>query len=382
MASNRFAGLAPDFEEEEGKRRQAAEEKAKKEAQRQKQTEERPRDEGRPEGGRGFVPRPVRGAPGMEQRGRGRGMGRGRGQYRARGSYYPSGGEASYDLPRQKAAPREAKNPRFMGTDDPIHPFDRKSGTGRGTEVSKAGAGTANWGRPEDDIENMEKFPLEEVVPGAAEEKHEAAALEEGKAVEEPAGKRERKMKKRYGGREEEEKVPEFETEGSMTYEEYRQQVAGLQTGLPVKKPEAKIDRDPKSAGLVAYAKPQESETKSAAKRREVPRPEAEEESEEEKAKKAEVLGAFIGEERRGFRGGIFCSKHHHHDNRKKRRKMAAERRRDGKRTRKGCRAGQGGEASRAANLRHEVRGLPLVLKTNLHDFYLCDLRSFEWVTL
>lgn len=44
------------------------------------------------------------------------------------------------------------------------HPLDRRSGTGRGKEESKKGAGKGNWGTYKDDNKEVEETPVEAVT--------------------------------------------------------------------------------------------------------------------------------------------------------------------------------------------------------------------------
>jgi plasminogen activator inhibitor 1 RNA-binding protein len=307
MASNRFAALAPDFEEEEAKRKQAAEQKAKKEALRVK-TEEKPHAERRPEGREMGQQRPR----GTMERGRGRGMGR---PYRGRGGYRGGAGAGapSYVV-KEKPGFHDDRDFHFTGSNDPVHPFDRKSGTGRGTEVAKAGAGKGGWGNPADDLKNIEKYPAEEETHAEA---HEGEHVEEHKegAEQKPEdakrqAKREKKMRKKFGKKEEEEVVEETYDPNAMTLAEYQAKLAEKQTGLPTKKAEVPIARNPKTAaGLVAYEKKQLSnESAVAAKKKET-----KEKTEAEAAEaKPSVLGTFIGEEARGFRGARRGDGDHH----------------------------------------------------------------------
>jgi len=46
------------------------------------------------------------------------------------------------------------KADRFMGNPRQTHPFDRKSGTGKGKEAPKGGHGKGNWGDLKDEIES------------------------------------------------------------------------------------------------------------------------------------------------------------------------------------------------------------------------------------
>lgn len=112
-----------------------------------------------------------------ERGGRGRGEGRGRGG-RGRGEgrgerrpYEGRGGEGGERPPRRQ--------------------FDRHSGTGRGTEVSKRGAGKGNWGSDAEAATNPEEQALKVEDP-AAEPKAEAV---EGDAAIEPAEPTEEEIK-------------------------------------------------------------------------------------------------------------------------------------------------------------------------------------------
>lgn len=306
MASNRFAALAPDFEEEESKRKQAAEQKAKKEAVRVK-AEEKPHGERRPEGREMGQQHPR----GTMERGRGRGMGR---PYRGRGGYRGGAGAGapSYVV-KEKGEFRDNTDFHFTGSNDPVHPFDRKSGTGRGTEVSKAGAGKGGWGNPVDDLKNMEKFPAEETHA----EVHEGEHVEEHKEVAEEKpedakrrAKKEKKMKKKFGKKDEEEVTHETYDPNAMTLSEYQAKLAEKQVGLPTKKAEVQIARNPKTAaGLVAYEKKQHSNVSEVASKKK----ETKEKTETEAAEaKPNVLGTFIAEEVRGFRGARRGDSDHH----------------------------------------------------------------------
>eukprot|EP01022_Parablepharisma_sp_SALTPOND_P033042 TRINITY_DN88085_c0_g1_i1.p1 TRINITY_DN88085_c0_g1~~TRINITY_DN88085_c0_g1_i1.p1 ORF type:complete len:434 (+),score=50.83 TRINITY_DN88085_c0_g1_i1:1927-3228(+) len=269
MASNRFAALSPDFEQEEAQRKQQAEAmKVKKEALKTT-VEEKPK--ARPERKQeGKAPREDR-RPG--ERGRGRGAGR---PYRGRGGYRKPAETEGEFIPREKAGPREFKNFKFTGSNDPIHPFDRKSGTGRGTEIPKRGGGRRNWGNPADDWKNAQKMPEEQPE---VEEKQVPA--EEPKAEVNEAEKKPEAPK--------EPEVP------VLTYSEYQAMIAEKQKGLPIKKAEVQVARDPKAvAGLVAYEKPQYSAKSQVANKKK-------EETKESpaEAEKTLVLGTFIAEEPR-----------------------------------------------------------------------------------
>jgi len=58
----------------------------------------------------------------------------------------PQLGKEKYDY--------RGKHDTFMGNPRQInHPFDRKSGTGKGREINKGGHGKGNWGDLRDEIE-------------------------------------------------------------------------------------------------------------------------------------------------------------------------------------------------------------------------------------
>jgi len=305
MASNRFAALAPDFAEEEAKRKAVADFKAKKDAAKVKQEEQAKFQEkkGGFEGAEGQV-------RGTAERGRGRGVGR---PYRGRGGYSRGGAGAvgGQYVPKDRRIPKERSDFHYEGSNDTVHPFDRKSGTGRGTEVPKQGAGARNWGRPEDDIKNQEEFEGEiEHAP------QKLAVLPEGEAgkpvelaekdVEEDKrmSKKERKMRKK-DVKKEEKKEEVLDADGTaLTYEQYKQKFAESQKDLPAKKAELKAVRDPKIAGLVAYDKPQLARISQVAIKAE--KKEGETKAEPAATEETDVLGSYIDREytRRGTRRG------------------------------------------------------------------------------
>jgi len=284
MASNRFAALSPDFEEEEAKRQYAVEQKAKKEALKIKQ-EEPAKVERKPEASsQSHTAGPYT---------RGRGSGR---PYRGRGGY-SRGGATAY-AQKDRTDPKATQDYHFTGNNDPNHPFDRHSGTGRGTEVSKYGAGRRNWGRPEDDYKNLERVEGEEkalspektVVP---EEQVKAAEQKPVEAEDNmPLSKREKKLRKKDAKKEEKEEEPMDVDGKALTYTQYQAMVAEKQKALPSKKPvEVQVTRDPKAAGLVAYEKPHENMIMITKKKV------VEETKEEPTEKKADILGAYFGED-------------------------------------------------------------------------------------
>ncbi len=233
MASNRFAALSPDYEQEEVQRKQQAEAaKAKKESAMSK-AEEKPktRTERKPEGqAHREDRRPA-------ERGRGRGTGR---PYRGRGGYPRNAGAEGEFVAKEKPDYKEPREFKFTGNEGAAHPFDRKSGTGRGTEVPKRGGGRRNWGNPADDWKNAQKGH------DAEEKETPAEQPKEGEVKKDDVKEGEKKP--------EAPKVPEVPT---YTYSEYQAMLAEKQKGLPVKKAEVQVTRDPKAAaGLVAYEKP------------------------------------------------------------------------------------------------------------------------------
>lgn len=62
---------------------------------------------------------------------------------------------------KHEKSDREGPKP-FKGVPAEPHPMDRKSGTGRGKEVSKSGAGRRNWGTPSDDLNEDKVERVEE----------------------------------------------------------------------------------------------------------------------------------------------------------------------------------------------------------------------------
>ena len=288
MASqgNRFAGLASDFAAEEARKKKAADvikakkeaEKAKEEAEHFREKEsERAAKKGDSEGfttvgGASHAPSDrARGQPyrgGRSYRGE-----RGRGD-RSRGGF-TRGGMMAY-APKQREGEREVGDHHFPGSGDPVHPYDRRSGTGRGTEISKRGGGARNWGRPEDDWtqeEHVEKVvqkekehderlsgePVSEKVDDKDKDKDKETekGKETGKEETEPRRGRRDKRKGKKDFKEEKKEEDELDPYGTaVTYQEYQAQLAEKQKGLPSKKP-VEVQVDPsKTAGLVSYQKP------------------------------------------------------------------------------------------------------------------------------
>lgn len=274
MASNRFAQLSPDFDAEELERQKKAKElKAKKEAAvaKEEKTVEKPHKQeevvSHEETGRG------RGQGQRRSRGRGYGEWRGTrgGEYhpRGRGGYHRGGNFEEESRPGEKPEGREAKPYRFRGDPNARHPYDRRSGTGYGTEVPKGGRGRGNWGHPAEDWKHEPKLA-------------ETEQKEEDKGVVAEPVKEE--------GKHEEKKVEEKKPpEPVYTYSEYKAMMAENMKGLATKKAEEKIAKDPKAAGLKVHEKEQYSNISTAASKKK----KKEKEEEEEEAKKV-ALGGFI----------------------------------------------------------------------------------------
>jgi plasminogen activator inhibitor 1 RNA-binding protein len=260
MASqiNRFAALSPDFEEEEQNRKKVLDAKAKKEAQKAKHEEEiKKKAEGVAEG-KGFE---VSEGRGPAERGKTRGTVRGTRGGRGRGGY-SRGGAVQYVPAEQKERHIEGGNYHFQGNNDPVHPFDRHSGTGRGTEVSKRGSGRHNWGTHEDDLKYQDKLVEGQEEATKAEVPKEEAPKEEGKPVDEKEqaknlSKREKKLRKK-DKKVEEVKEESLDKDGTaLTYTEYKAMMAEKQKELPKKQVDLKAGVNTgKVAGLVAYEKP------------------------------------------------------------------------------------------------------------------------------
>ena len=101
---------------------------------------------------------------------------------------------------------------RYEGNNNPDHPFDRKSGTGRGTEVSKGGHGARNWGDYKDDLR--------------------------GEVIEDE-NKKKKKPEKKEG---DDDKKEVKEEPPVYSYDEYKAMQAEKSQGLAVKAPELKVE--------------------------------------------------------------------------------------------------------------------------------------------
>lgn len=252
MASqqNRFAQLSPDFAAEDARRKKAAaaieekkraekkkeedeREKAKQQEKAERQTESglsagAPAFRRGPRGPRG--PRGSRGGRGGDRPYRGD---RGRGGF-SRGA--PIGGAT-----QEEAGPRAGGEYRFPGSGDPLHPYDRKSGTGRGTEISKRGGGARNWGRPEDALKH------EELIDDVVEEE---TAGDKGPLSQEEPRREGRYQRKRYYRERPQERFVEEELAPygtAVSYKEYQAIMAEKQATGPA--PPASVpEGEPKPA--------------------------------------------------------------------------------------------------------------------------------------
>jgi hypothetical protein len=259
MASrvNKFAPLSPEFEEEEKQRLEKEAQRVKKEIKKEakKEQEPAPKEEAAPkqpvEANKEYANRE------QSQRGqtfRGNRYRGARGSYRGRGVVYVQKGTEQQ---------RDSKDFRFRGSNDPIHPYDRRSGTGRGHEIQKEGRGYNNWGREGDEYyyeeplaeEKQEKVPAPTPVsapaPASDVKKEEEAKVEGEKAAK---GKRKRKKEDKKEEKEEE----DLDKDGkALTYKQYQEKLAKETLIVKEKKPEEKVVLDPKKAEQVkAYVKP------------------------------------------------------------------------------------------------------------------------------
>lgn len=157
----------------------------------------------------------------------------------AQGQGRPQGGNRAVEKTSgdqegdRKKAPRGGKNPadarKPKGADAPR--LDRRSGTGRGKEIKKGGAGKGNWGN----AENEEQVVAEQKAPEPQPEPEPIVETEEEKA------KREAEEKKKAEEREKEER--------QMTLEEYlnKKKPVGLSLPAPRAPGEGASDNDKKN---------------------------------------------------------------------------------------------------------------------------------------
>lgn len=142
----------------------------------------------RPEGERGGFRGGFRGGRGERVEGeegeRPTGFSRGRGRGGPRRVEGTEGDEGVLYVQKKEKVDFVGKPDHFEGKHgEKWHPYDRKSGTGRGREVAKGGHGKGNWGNTEDIVKQGEEIPegsplkkveLEGETPEGAEETQEA----------------------------------------------------------------------------------------------------------------------------------------------------------------------------------------------------------------
>lgn len=175
----------------------------------------------RREGEEGNEPR----AEGDRPRGRGRGRGRGRPQ--GEGATV-EGDEGVLYVDRKEKVDFQGKEEHFQGKkNEKWHPFDRRSGTGRGRDVAKGGHGKGNWGKPADEVNATEGT---EPVVGGEETKVQATPTEEGA----DAQPKEEEVEER---RPREEPVEEEEEKG-LTLQEFLAQKKSAGIRKEARKPE------------------------------------------------------------------------------------------------------------------------------------------------
>ena len=246
---NKFAALSPDYEEEEKQRLEKEAQSKKKEVKKEakKEPEKAPKEESAPVEHVEPKKEYAQGPPAARGQGYGRGYRGGRGFQRGRGVVYVQKGMGEQ---------RDSKDFRFSGSNDPVHPYDRRSGTGRGTESQKQGAGRGNWGRPGDELYYEEKEEViepkkEDIKPAAAEVPKTEEVKKEGEKGAQ--GKRKRRKEEKKEEKEEE----DLDADGTaLTYKEYQAKLAANTLIVKEKKPEEKVVIDPKKASQIkAYVK-------------------------------------------------------------------------------------------------------------------------------
>ena len=243
MASrlNKFAPLSPEYEAEEKERIEQEAQKKKKEVKKEekKEVEQVPKEEVAPEQPVEANKEPII----RDQPQRGQGYRGNRNRYRgSRGSYRSR--DVIY-VPKGTGEQRDSKDFRFHGSNDDVHPYDRRSGTGRGTEIPKEGSGRGNWGQPGDELKYDEPLIEEKPSPPIPEAKKEG----EEKKEEEKVSKTKRKRRKEHKKEEKEEEI--LDKDGTaLTYKEYQAKLAKEVVKVE-KKPEEKVVLDPKKAEKV-----------------------------------------------------------------------------------------------------------------------------------
>ncbi|KAM7494042.1 hypothetical protein LguiB_028651 [Lonicera macranthoides] len=181
----------------------------------------------------------------------------------------------------------------------PRRVFERRSGTGRGNEVKREGAGRGNWGTPNDEIAPETEEPVTETEKDAEAEKQ-VAQEEVGDA-----------NKKDNAANEPEEKEPE---DKEMTLEEYEKVLEEKRKALLALKSEERkvaLDKELQSMQLLSNKKKNDDEIFIKLGSEKDKRKEAAEK--EEKAKKSLSINEFLkpaegesyyGPSSRGGRGG------------------------------------------------------------------------------
>ena len=169
----------------------------------------------------------------------------------------------NYSKGRIEYVPKEGSGKRqhykFPGSNDPIHPYDRKSGTGRGKEDPKEGY--KGWGRAQDDIKEFEKGQsVTEKKEENLEEKKEEGKQNENSSQNENSKNESKEVEEKKEEKKEEEKEPEIPP---ITYAEYLKQKEEKRKNLPQHKVKPKNEQ--KLEGLLE-SKQEELEDKKAIK--------------------------------------------------------------------------------------------------------------------
>ncbi|KAL9260185.1 RGG repeats nuclear RNA binding protein B-like protein [Drosera capensis] len=170
------------------------------------------------------------------------------------------GERRDYGGPRESGGPREFGGPRggFRGGrrgefsngeteegDRPRRPYERRSGTGRGNEFKKDGAGRGNWGTAADEIPQGSEEPVAVTESNVVAEK----PLQEEQNVD---------AEKDALAKEPEEKEPE---EKQMTLEEYEKVLEEKRKALlALKAEERKVDLDKEFESMQLVSKKKDND--------------------------------------------------------------------------------------------------------------------------
>ena len=130
----------------------------------------------------------------------------------------------------------QGKGERFAGKPRSRHPYDRKSGTGRGKEVAKDGHGRGNWGNIEEEARFNSHTPSDQLLGGPSPKKlaEEGAMPENAEAIHVDLEKPPVIEESTKGGEGTYEDAAEEEEEkNKMTLEEY---LASKKKGVGIKK--------------------------------------------------------------------------------------------------------------------------------------------------